>query len=190
MSRLRAFHPQHEPPIVTRRKLIETGIMSMLGVIVVGGLFFLMYSSDLRQRKVNQRAERVFKEMRTLRFHLLAYHADHGVFPPADNGGVPEWFVGFMKDEMGGAPLHGEQAKYARLDVFADPKPYAEPLSYWPGTEGFLLISRGPDLDLDFRFEGAVANNDDLTSAITAFTYDPTNGAESDGDIIVPVLDD
>ncbi|MCB2153359.1 hypothetical protein KQI84_00605 [bacterium] len=57
------------------------------------------------------------------------------------------------------------------------------PYGYWKNGNLWILVSRGPDLDLDLTPEVLEQNLSSDISTLSTWTFDPTNGAASSGDV-------
>ena len=179
-------NPRAEPPQWTRSTMIRTGF-GVAGLIILSALLcFALLTGSIRERKVMQKAERAMKDFRALSYHLDAYLADTGNIPPLTREEtVPDWFTGYMAERMGGAPLHYDEARYHRLDVFSADKPYAQPFYYEVEGMDWLLASRGPDGSLDITSGTLVLEDKEFWAALRSRAYDPTNGALSSGDLFL-----
>ncbi|MBN1476979.1 hypothetical protein JXA47_09510 [Candidatus Sumerlaeota bacterium] len=160
--------------------------------IVVAVLAAIIFLST-RRLMVDTQVTRVREEHRIITRALHNYFVDNYDFP----------------DETQGLIALSEPVTYLASiprDIFAGKEESGERYVYHTWRQGglmmWLLISRGPDGDLDFdeRFnwpsdEGAVVvalsnsgvptpHHESLRSTVLLLSYDPTNGLDSSGDII------
>ncbi|MDK2971306.1 MAG: hypothetical protein PWP23_1061 [Candidatus Sumerlaeota bacterium] len=156
----------------------------ILAVIAVGMFTFLTRS--IRSQKVNQKLEKGLGDLMGARAALEDYAKATGLpFAPAEDGSLPPEYVEHFAAMRGGQPYYRELGRYSRLDVFSPGKPYKEPLAYFVRESIWLLVSRGPDGA--FQVPPTILNDEteqaDLVDRLLTLSYDPTNGAESSGDL-------
>lgn len=120
------------------------------------------------------------KQMKTTASLLLEYRTKHGAYPAAvqRTGPSPEGAEWLPRQTI----LLGEQ--FAKFTV--DPFRHAPgPMRYATAADRFILACSGPDgaWNLDLRTWRPEMTEAD--PALSNFTYDPTNGTFSPGDVIL-----
>ncbi|MCX7047721.1 MAG: hypothetical protein NTX50_19825 [Candidatus Sumerlaeota bacterium] len=135
-------------------------------------------------------------DMRALAGALEAYHVDHNSYPPCaifDNTTsicrFRQEMPSFARDANGGYPLTSPIA-YFGLGLPRDKFSYVDEnrtYAYWTKGDGWILISPGPDYVFDLTRQTLERLYDPTipqpTGALIVYSYDPTNGSASGGDI-------
>ncbi len=156
-------------------------IAVLVAVVVIG----------TRRLTIDTKLTRARQEHRVISRALQNYYVDNSSFPI---------------QQQGLDPLSEPVTYLAHIpnDIFAIGEKRGEPYAYRTYREGaqvvWLLISRGPDADLDFDTldiapvvedeEGimSLASDDPpppgLRRRLIEVSYDPTNGLHSDGDVV------
>ncbi len=173
-------------------------VVCILSLVVVAGYFDSTY---LRPSRVHERPKvsRVKADMRSLATAIEVYRLDHGEWPamvPLDlTGSNTKWLAKsggqrLMTVDSGSAERAGLTTPVAYLtSVFSDPfAPRGTPYAYYHDREGFILISPGPDEDYDIQdpatvYDGSIPQPSELLVGGGSWTYDPTNGMVSNGDV-------
>lgn len=171
-----------------RRTAVQVGAILL---IAAAGLFLLLTRS-IREHKVGQKTERAVRDLLAAQAAIESFTRREGEpFAPAEDNSLPTSFSEHFARLRGDAPFHREQGRIARLDVFALPRAYGEPLAYHVDGPWWVLASRGPDGVLDVTPDLFKTTSDPAArlDALLRLSYDPTNGAESRGDLWVSNLD-
>jgi hypothetical protein len=141
------------------------------------------------------KVSRVRSDLRSLGIGLESYFVDHEVFPP----GIP--FTAMMPGVASRVPKTGEHLltvppslttpvgylTYLLPDVWHRRESTGFSFAYYTNGKGWILFSPGPDQDYDIKDPASVYDSgiyqpsSDLIGG--PWTYDPTNGTESSGDI-------
>ncbi|MFH0794382.1 MAG: DUF4190 domain-containing protein [bacterium] len=147
--------------------------------IVVGALstvtVFLLAAiavPNFLEAQVRSKVSRVKADLRMLATGLESYRVDNNSYPVGTTPGG-----GLEK-------LTTPVAHISSLppDTFAREK--GAPLRYHTDGAGWILVSRGPDLDYDIEPRSDYSTQNAKSSDVLwAKTYDPTNGTVSNGDI-------
>ncbi|HBF33503.1 TPA: hypothetical protein DDW35_02950 [Candidatus Sumerlaeota bacterium] len=162
-------------------------VFSILGPIVMSYSFLKAQERSLTSR--------VRSDMRTMSTALEAYHVDYGVYPPPT--GILPITQKTAEKISGVLPLPGNQlttpiaymtwipydtfkCSNMRMNIFT--------LAYWPSPrDGWVLASVGPDGHFSIDFETLQKVYDPASTnpmlGLLTYTYDPTNGIKSEGDI-------
>ncbi len=170
----------------------------MLLLAVVLGYYYSFLS---KHRLISERSKvsRVRGDMRSVATAIEAYRVDHGEWPamvPLDpTGANAKWLAKsggrrLMTGDPGSAERAGLTTPVAYLtSVFSDPyAPEGIPFAYYHDEEGFILISPGYDGDYDIQdpatvYDGSIPQPSALLLSGGPWTYDPTNGIVSNGDV-------
>jgi len=145
--------------------------------------------------KVRSRVSRVRSDMRALSIALDSYRTDNRAFPPGDSLRFQATEMKVAVPESGGnlltvptvltRPIQYVSTYYT--DAFQPPKSWGLSYAYYPDAEGWLLFSVGPDGDYDITDPARVYDSDTTQPSLLLvtgpWTYDPTNGAVSSGDV-------
>lgn len=183
----------------TGRKVFR--IVVMLSV----GMFALLVAYALRKVLSPPRPQwgmRLKADMRSLATGLESYYVDNGCYPActfnpqlganafAPPGSFPKHFSTFRiltpKDQLLTLTTPTAYVTNYFPDQFSDVK--GATFGYYTATESdytsWILYSPGPDMDYDFAwwdFDPKVPQPSD--ALLAKYTYDPTNGTISDGDV-------
>jgi hypothetical protein len=171
-----------------RRTAVQVGAI----LLVAAAGLFLVLTRSIREHKVGQKSERAVRDLLAAQAAIDSFARREGApFEPAEDHSLPAAFSEHFARLRGDAPFHREQARIARLDVFARPRPYGEPLAYYVDGPWWVLASRGPDGVLDVTPDLLTATPDPAArlDALLRLSYDPTNGVESRGDLWVSNLE-
>ena len=188
--------PRHRPPRraplapwereTPRAELARLGLLVALGVAAAAFALYFLADVDIGRRKVDQKVERQLRDLLLAQASLQALAARDGAPPAPEDGALPVDFAARHAALHGGAPFHQEVGRLARLDLFAPSGPHREPLFYAVAGQSWVLASRGPDGA--FGIPDGISERLGTASAeawLKARTYDPTNGAASEGDLWV-----
>jgi hypothetical protein len=174
-------------------------ILKFLAFTIIAILIFsfafpsleLYFGSSHRRKKL----PRVRDDMRILATALDSYFIDHEVFPP----GVP--FSDMVPGTASRLPKSGEHlltipsaittpVAYLSMlcvDVFQRDRSLGLGFAYYTDGKGWILFSPGPDQDYDIADPAHVYDSDTTQPSPLLiggpWTYDPTNGTESSGDV-------
>jgi type II secretory pathway pseudopilin PulG len=166
----------------------------LLLLLIIGAIDRGRYGGE---RSIRAKVSRARANMITLSTAIETYRLDHGAYPP------------WTSDPSLQAPFHstGDEPTFRRIesegfarfyesllapiDAHSDPYDDAdEPggFAYWSASdEGpWILISRGPDGDFDLNLDvvrRALEGSPPRIEDLSGFTYDPTNGIASSGDV-------
>jgi len=140
---------------------------------------------------VRTRAQRAASDMRSIRTALEAYRVDNGAYPAAA-AFEPEVAdvvrsIGLLK---GGTrlpnclttPIAYVTSHFTDVTIREMHLPYL----YFTDGESYLLCATGQDKRYQIRHPLGIFNahrDGDPTLALAAYTYDPTNGKDSAGDL-------
>lgn len=196
-----------------RRGLTRVELLVAVAAVIVFGALALALAVPRTTRGEALRAEygRVRSEMRTLGIALEKYRADHGAYPPstlrvedqvdAASHAAHAGIVG-RTFRRGTPTLSALTTPVAYLpsyplDVHADTK--GTTFRYYADANGWILGSWGPDCDEatggQLMWDGGIESIYDSSLPIPlapilagvgprgAYTYDPSNGVVSAGDI-------
>jgi len=153
------------------------------------------------ETKVRQLAARTKANMRTVATGLESYFIDNNSYPACALGSEPlsafapfprlKQRYSFRNYVRGSASSLTSPIAYVISSHLVDPfypdeKEGRRPFSYYSGkTNGWIVISKGPDRDYDINperdYHGLKASQPEESLLIRA--YDPTNGITSSGDI-------
>jgi len=160
-------------------------IMLTVGVL---WLFSLVVSSFL---EAQDRA--VKNDMRSIATAMEVYRQDHGsypmpspmealIYPPPSSPALA-----YHRVEPGSASLAGVTTPVSYMSsLFTDPfsKDALFPYVYWRTDDRWLMASPGFDLDYDLPADFTlVGDRGLLLGRLLDYTYDPTNGYRSNGDV-------
>lgn len=173
-----------------RERMIRTSIMLAAVLIGAAVLLYTFLTVSIADRKISQKTERAARDLLHAEAAIDAYRVDTGeAFQPTNEDALPDAFAEFFAGRRGGSPFHHEQARVARLDLFSPGRPYSQPLAFYRWSEKWVLVSRGPDGRLDIEPALGHSHGEDnavgLAHRLAPFTYDPTNGSSSAGDLWV-----
>lgn len=147
---------------------------------------------------VRGRIARVRTDMRSIALALEAYRSDHGFYPAAHTIDLNSKARAALKD-AGCDPLNAidptgfirgkndalttsTYLTFVPNDIFAPLRDI--PFRYRSDAHGWILVSPGPDGDYDLNpardYDSEAANR---IRTLLPYTYDPTNGTVSDGDL-------
>jgi len=173
----------------------------LIFVVLLIGL--VIPDSDLH---APSKSSRVRRDHRSISTALEVYFLDHGSYPTArpmadilsawslevtsefiDAGGrranVTDWGAGDSR--------HGLTTPVAYItSLVADPYSPIRglPFAYWSNGESWILISTGPDSDYDVlpQYDLLVGTHETVYNRLVSRRkiWDPTNGADSSGDIV------
>lgn len=141
---------------------------------------------------------RTHSDMRTIATALESYYIDHDTYPPhtfdpklkADWTGTSAPMPAIQVLAPGKVPLTTPVAYLTKL--FEDPCRFLDEKRsfayYAPEGKTWLLISAGPNCVFDLTSDTLIKIFDPKTLApngalLSAYSYDPTNGADSPGDV-------
>jgi len=163
--------------------MIQAGVAVGAGIAACAFFLFFVLDTDIAGRKVRQKVERAARDLALSASAIRQWSADRGSPPVPEEGALPAGFAAWFAEVRGGAPLHQELGRLSRLDLLSPGEPYSRPFGYMAEGPHWVLLSRGPDLDLDID---AAAWAECLATAtsqpLAVLSYDPTNGANSGGD--------
>ncbi len=180
------------------RKVIWTllAFAALLLFCAVGVLLAIALPSYL-EASISSKTKRTLADMRTLAKALEDYHADNGAYPvytidPKESinassyeSSATECEPNFAQSKVNGPAMLTTPIAYLTslpYDIFS-PAP-ERTFNYYSDGVGWIVWSAGPDgvYDLDWtKYSGAEPEIYDL---LAPWTYDPTNGTESPGDIV------
>jgi len=165
-------------------------------VIVVATIIFLatIRVPSHHALPVRSMVSRVRADQRTLAASLEAYAAEHGALPPtaflrdwAKDAGALERAGGL---NLPAAPQSLTTPVAYQLRLWDDPfaPQGGMPFVYHADREGWILISPGPDREYDIAdpaavYDSAIPQPSAHLLAGGPWTYDPTNGTVSRGDV-------
>lgn len=152
----------------------------------------------------HSRVSRTKADMRSLATAIEAYFADNKQYPAMTP--LADWATGSevaTLKEMGGDTLftiaaspypHKTSAGLTTPNAYAsslfnDPlfpsKRRGMPFAYSTNNESWILLSGGPDEDFDVVNPLTMlhGNFEETKTGLLPYTYDPTNGSVSDGDV-------
>ena len=124
------------------------------------------------EEEIRMRVSRARADQRSLAIALEAYHIDYLVYPDERRLSVLTSPIAYLSQLL--------------LDPFGlGGEPYRYVSDRRREREGYIIWSAGPDgsYDLDDRLFDAGLSQDELTQILAPYTFDPTNGANSRGDI-------
>lgn len=169
-------------------------LQEMLVVVAVFAILATIFIFSSRQVLIKTRHSKVKQDQRLLAIALDYYKGDRSVLPTDEEG--LKRLRGAYISELPQDPFGRRPDTDYRYRAFPEGD---------AGDSFWILLSPGPDGDIDFELffsddddeydttssDGAVsvrpgegASRAELIALITARQYDPTNGVDSDGDII------
>lgn len=174
-----------DPPVWSRREMFLTTLKILAALLIAMLFLFPFLSVSMRERQNDRMLQRLARDFgqveATLRQHARLHEAP---LEPSEEGTLPEAFVDFFAERQGGAPFYRHQAEMLRFDIYSPGRQYAERLRYEVAGDRWFLISRGPSLEFQTPPpRDPTFAEEDYEAALAPFTYDPTNGVESAGDI-------
>lgn len=158
-----------------KRSPVAFTILELL--IVIGIIAFLASLSLSRMPESNTRSRvsRAKSDMRAIASSLEAYRAEHHAYPP-------------MKRLQSGPEAQGPATVLPDgfvVETMVDPFSGKSelPYYYFLGSDGWMVISAGPDKEYQIVPESMYAYGSEMSPTLVELTYDPTNGTTSRGDI-------
>lgn len=167
-------------------------VLCLCGFVLVPviGIMIAIAVPNFLAADVQSKTNRTRTGLRVLAVALEAYRADHGAYPPSTT-------VGSESVMSPTAPILGNFSSFRAAPItITTPVAYAtsygtdpfspyESVTYFYTTDGtwFLLWGTGPDRDYDISPAIPPFNSSNVPVEIVNWTYDPTNGFVSDGDI-------
>jgi hypothetical protein len=135
-------------------------------------------------------------DLRRLSIALETYYNDRGAYPPSTLDPAKQWYfkttakmpsfwdLNYRYDGRTGPFRFPYGFTYDEFSYITESRTFA----YWaPPEGGWILISAGPNckFDLDFAtlLKAYKPNSPNPALGLIPFTYDPTNGTKSSGDI-------
>lgn len=172
--------------------MILTAFQIFCVVLIATVILMIVADIDLHAAKESQKAERMFKYLgyaqitiqEKIREDGIGYDMNEDLLPPET----------LTEDYVALRGQHGyfeDEGRYLVLDLFHPDGIFKGPLSYWENDEVWFLISRGPNQKLDMtpdnldELEIRSKNMIDQNQMLMEYTYDPSNGALSVGDLFV-----
>lgn len=187
--------------------LIIKAVVKVLFICLALIIAFAFFDSLQMFESVNRsKPLRVKADLRSLSTALESYYVDNGFYPASETSttfnlfGSPE----AIPSELDGRLPNFSIQSHDKLPIthLTTPVPYlsdyfVDPFTfrnkgfycYWrkPNGKGFLLWSPGPDGDYDLTMDNVEREYEAAKIALgtnpSDLTYDPTNGAISNGDI-------
>lgn len=174
----------------SRLHVLASSALSVLIILIVLGIVIMRDIGASRQWSSTR------SRLHNYSYAIENYHTDHASYPRMV--GIAEWFppsdLPTLK-EAGGelvTAAAGITSPTAYLpsvfpDYFSPFSGVRVPLAYAVGNERFLVWSCGPDGDYDIQnpiplMEGT---SEEAQARLSGFSYDPTNGGHSSGDIFL-----
>jgi hypothetical protein len=193
--------------VKSRNKRKGIGVIKILLIIltvcIVGFIIFICCVILILQKDPKSKISRVKSDMRSMSIALEAYYTEHESYPVYTI--EPEYSVNAFlgkkwDDEYFGIPtfrnydeksIHTLTTPVEYITGYL-PDPFAPEkgvtFAYYSIRSGWIMWSPGPDRKYDMNI-GSVKKYYDLAIAqpsidlISRFSYDPTNGTFSEGDI-------
>ncbi len=170
--------------------MTEAGVCVAIALLVALYALYFIVDLDFEARTVRRKMEKHREDFGRAYGTLRERVRDTGApFAPGPGDDLPDpEFIDATALLLGGQPLHREYARHARLDIFSQPRPYAEPSLYVIAGPEWALVSRGPDGEFNsapnlWRQWLAPA------PAREPLLYDPSNGTISPGDLVMSSRD-
>lgn len=178
--------PSKKGPATVTILLIVLGIMLCGGIGIISILATIAVPNFL-EAQTRSRVSRARADLRSLATAIEAYYVDNNSYP-----------VHQFDETLGGAryafaPHKGTfQTLTTPIGYITSiwPDPFATgqetTYSYFSTGKTWIVWSFGPDRDDDIGpfLSGARFDLSELEEALVSYTYDPTNGTISDGDIV------
>lgn len=165
-------------------------LIELLIVVAIIAILAAIAVPNFLEAQVRAKLSRVKSDIRTIGVALEAYAVDHNAYPYFD----PDYDHSYLCD----IPMITTPVAYLQTllhEVFRPPyiknvrQRYYRyyPVEYWADVFPqahrvqwtWVVMSNGPDLDIDVDEVGAV----DVLNGGYSVIYDPTNGSVSEGDI-------
>jgi type II secretory pathway pseudopilin PulG len=170
----------------------------LLGVILIIGILAAIAIPNFLEAQTRSKVSRVRSDMRSLATAIEAYYIDNNDYPPStldptkafrslqsDGRRIPSFQI--TNPEYGGAILTTPIAYITWIppDPFGDGEQiFGYHRAGDQRNQGWILFSRGPDGDFDLGWDAYDPSNPESILILNKmYTYDPTNGTVSNGDI-------
>jgi hypothetical protein len=161
---------------------------------------FVYYRAAYAERGVRSKVSRVKNDMLKFSEAIEKYYVDNNQYPPHSsdarvtmldakraNMQVPSFML--PNSAYAGATLTTPIAYTAGFggwqyfrDPFAGDRDHV--YGYYADTNGWVIFSPGPDVEYDLEWTDYTSSEPQPSLGLLAFSYDPTNGTLSSGDII------
>jgi prepilin-type N-terminal cleavage/methylation domain-containing protein len=176
-------------------------LIELIIVISIIAILFIIAEPSYVPAPDRARVSRARADQRSIAVALESYCTDNGAYPAmrpmvdfttnirklAKIGGAN---LSTIEPGIGESALHGLTTPVAYINaLYADPFLHlitkdSISFAYYTDGTGWILISPGPDEDFDIiprKFYVSTLENPHIP--LLPFTYDPTNGTVSDGDV-------
>jgi len=172
--------------------MLLTAFQIFCVVLIISVILLIVADIDLHAAKESQKAERMFKYLGYAQVTIQEKIREDGVGYQMNKGLLPP--VTLSEDYVALRGQHGyyeDEGRYLMLDLFHPNGIFKGPLNYWENDQVWFLISRGPNQELDITtdtlnlLEISSKAMIDQNQLLMDFTYDPSNGALSVGDLFV-----
>jgi type II secretory pathway pseudopilin PulG len=164
--------------VVQRKPYIE--IVIVVGIAAI--IFAILAPNPLPDSGSRFKRSRVLGDMRSIAVALEAYAIDHRALPPA----IPMPAAGAAAVQMIGPHLTTPVAYLVGSPTDPGSPDRQWPYAYFTDGKGWILYSVGYDGDYDLIpskvYDGSTTQPSPLLEG-GPWTYDPTNGTDSSGDI-------
>jgi type II secretory pathway pseudopilin PulG len=160
-------------------------------LIIIIFLLALVAVPNFLEAQLRAKKSKNYAPMRVLATAIEAYYVDHNAYPQM----VPLYCFSVNEKELrnaGGFSLSTFGGDLTTPTAYLSEKildpfsPQPLPFVYFTDGKGWIIISRGPDKDYDFDpkqvYDGFLPQPS-FPLQTSSFTYDPTNGTISNGDI-------
>lgn len=168
---------------------------ALLVTFAGGSLLALLFAAfcvpSIHVEPIRSNVSRVRGDQRALSMAIEAYATEHGILPPM----VPLAGADVLMRDSGPTPrtlpsAFGMVAREGKASKVFDPFTFdlRFPFAYFEDGKGWILISPGPDRKYDIAdpaavYDGAIPQPSAHLLAGGPWTYDPTNGTVSQGDV-------
>lgn len=163
--------------------------LELIILVIVIAAFAILPTRNIHYSPVRANVARARSDMRSLATAIESYHIDYGVYPA--------WKATQERNVDGpqsAAPYVLTTPTAYISSLHHDPFNYKYTYSYYsthdpdnPNSDSWILWSPGPDRKFDITLNHVITlynpNSTTPSLALVPYTYDPTNGTESGGDI-------
>ena len=189
---------QYQVPPPAKKSGMGTGVIVLLlvGGLLVGGCCIVMVLASIAvpnflEAQVRSKVSRVKADQRAMAVAIEAFYIDNGTYPASTNqlnaSVQPSWM--YAGPEFSSIAAGSSLTTPLAYMMSYVPDPFADDpnitFMYYSTGKWWMLWSPGPDTDYDIMppVQQWTMGREGIPTQILNWTYDPTNGTVSDGDI-------